>query len=72
MAGLMVPGEATIIPLFNLANNLNLVNTYSGLILPSLAGPFAVIILKEFLMAFPMNWLKVHALMVVDCFGCIG
>ena len=53
MAGLMVPGEATIIPLFNLANNLNLVNTYSGLILPSLAGPFAVIILKEFFDGVP-------------------
>lgn len=53
MAGLMVPGEATIIPLFNLANNLNLVNTYKGLILPALAGPFAVIILKEFFDGIP-------------------
>lgn len=53
MAGLMVPGEATIIPLFNLANNLNLINTYKGLIFPSLAGPFSVIVLKEFFDGVP-------------------
>ncbi len=53
MAGLMVPGEATIIPLFNLANNLGIVNSYKGLILPALAGPFAVIILKEFFDGIP-------------------
>jgi multiple sugar transport system permease protein len=55
MAGLMVPGEATIIPLFNLANNLNLINTYRGLIFPALAGPFSVIILKEFFDGIPRD-----------------
>lgn len=53
MAGLMVPGEATIIPLFNLANNLGIINTYQGLVFPAIAGPFSVIILKEFFDGVP-------------------
>lgn len=38
LIGLMVPGEATIVSLFVLANKLGMIDTYWGLILPSLAG----------------------------------
>lgn len=37
LLGLMVPGEATIVPLFITANGLNLIDSYMGLILPSIA-----------------------------------
>lgn len=51
--GLLVPGEATIVPLFILANNLGLINTYSGLILPSIAGAMTLIIAVNFFKGIP-------------------
>jgi len=48
MAGLMIPREATLIPLYILFKDMNLLNTYFSIIAPSLAAPFGVIILKQF------------------------
>lgn len=53
LVGLMVPGEATIVPLYEIARNLNLLDSYSGLILPMIASPLGVIILKSFFDAVP-------------------
>ncbi|MDQ0207819.1 carbohydrate ABC transporter permease [Alkalicoccobacillus murimartini] len=53
IAGLMVPGEAMIIPLFEIIGDLNLLDTYSGLILPMIAAPLGVIILKSFFDGVP-------------------
>lgn len=53
LAGLMVPGEAMIIPLYEIIGSMNLLDTYSGLILPSIAGPIGVIILKSFFDGVP-------------------
>ncbi len=39
LAGLMVPGAMTLVPLFLIARDLNMLNAYSGLIVPTLAGP---------------------------------
>lgn len=49
----MVPGEATIIPLYEVAKSLNLLDTYAGLILPMIASPLGVIILKSFFDGVP-------------------
>lgn len=46
--GLMVPGEALLIPLFILFHNLGLLNSYGCLILPSIAVPFGVFLVKQF------------------------
>ena len=53
--GLMVPGEATIIPLFQIAVKLGLVNSYSSLIFPCIASPLGVLILKQFYDAVPKD-----------------
>jgi multiple sugar transport system permease protein len=53
LSGLMLPGEATIVSLYMVANNLNILDTYFALILPSLAGPLAVIIVKQFFDGLP-------------------
>jgi multiple sugar transport system permease protein len=50
---LMVPGMAIFVPQFVLVSNLNLVNTYAGLILPFLAGPFGVFLMRQFMLALP-------------------
>lgn len=53
LAGLLVPGEATIIPLYQVAKDMDILNSYQGLILPALASPVAVIVLKSFFDGVP-------------------
>lgn len=48
IAGLMVPTEATIVPLFLMMVENGLINSYSSIILPSIAAPLGVLILKQF------------------------
>jgi len=46
-AGLMVPIESIIIPLYQEMAGLNLLNSYIGLMCPSLAAPIGVLIMKR-------------------------
>ena len=50
---LMIPGMVTLVPLFVLVANMGLVNTYWGLILPFLATPFGVFLMRQFFLAMP-------------------
>jgi multiple sugar transport system permease protein len=50
---LMVPGMAVFVPQFVLVSNLNLVDTYAGLVLPFLAGPFGVFLMRQYLLSLP-------------------
>jgi multiple sugar transport system permease protein len=50
---LMVPGMVTFVPLFVLVSNLGLVNTYAGLIMPWLAGPLGVFLMRQFIIGLP-------------------
>ena len=50
---LMVPGMVTFVPQFVLVSNLGLANSYAGLILPFLAGPFGVFLMRQFLLGVP-------------------
>lgn len=58
LLGLMVPGEATIVPLFVTANNLNILDTYQGLIMPALAGSMNIIIMRSFFMGIPNDLIE--------------
>src|SRR5690625_2188663 len=55
LLGLMIPGEATIIPLYEVAKSLDLIDSYAGLILPMIASPLGVIILKSFFDGVPKD-----------------
>ena len=50
---LMIPGVVTFVPLFVLTANLGLVNTLTGMVLPFLAGPFGVFLMRQFMMSLP-------------------
>jgi multiple sugar transport system permease protein len=58
LATLMLPASATLIPLYVLMSNLNLVNTYPGLFLPFLAGPFGVFLTRQFFSGVPDELLE--------------
>lgn len=53
MATLMVPGMVTFVPLFVLVANLDLINTYAALVLPFLAAPFGVFLMRQFMLDIP-------------------
>jgi len=58
LATLMVPAGITLIPNFVLMRNLGLVNTYPGLILPFLVGPFGVFLTRQFFQGLPDELLE--------------
>lgn len=58
LLGLMVPTEATIVPLFVTANRLRLIDTYMGLILPALAGSMNIVIMRSFFMGIPNDLIE--------------
>lgn len=53
LAGLMIPGEAILVPLYILFRDMNLLDTFSSLILPAIAVPFGMILLKQFFDGLP-------------------
>jgi multiple sugar transport system permease protein len=50
---LMVPGVVTFIPLFVLTTNIGLSNSLPGMILPFLAGPFGVFLMRQYVLTIP-------------------
>lgn len=53
LAGFMIPGQALVVPLFMLMNDLKSINSYQGIILPQLIAPVVIIIYKQFFDAVP-------------------
>lgn len=53
MLSMMIPYQATIIPLFQLFASINLLNTYFALIAPQLCFPFAIFLMRQNFLSFP-------------------
>jgi lactose/L-arabinose transport system permease protein len=53
LLSMMVPYHATVIPLFKMMASLGWLNTYAALILPNLAYPFAIFLMRQNMLAFP-------------------
>jgi len=58
MVTLMVPGVVTFVPLFVMVSKLGLVNTYPALILPYLASPLGVFLMRQFMLGIPDSLLE--------------
>lgn len=53
IASLVVPGQVAMLPLFLIFKQLGIVNSYAGVILPSLAGIFAILFVRQATLAIP-------------------
>jgi multiple sugar transport system permease protein len=53
LALLVVPGQVAMLPLFLLLREVGLVNSYAGVILPSLAGIFAILFVRQAALSIP-------------------
>jgi multiple sugar transport system permease protein len=65
LATMIIPGQVTLIPVFLLIQKLGLFDTYPALILPGLAAPFGVFLLRQFMRTIPR---ELEEAAVVD--GC--
>ena len=66
---LMVPFAALLIPLWSIAHSLNITNTYLALILPSLANPLGVFLMRQFILGLPKDLENAARLEGVSEFG---
>jgi multiple sugar transport system permease protein len=53
LGALMVPSQATMVPLFVMFANWNLINSYPGIILPGLVSAFGVFMMTQFFRTLP-------------------
>jgi len=53
IASLMIPFQATLIPVYQLVADLGWINTYQGLIAPRAADAFGIFLLRQFFLALP-------------------
>ncbi len=56
LAGMLVPAQVVIVPLFAELNSMNLLNTYWSVILPQVPAVLAVIVFKQFFDALPHEY----------------
>jgi multiple sugar transport system permease protein len=55
IASLMIPFQATLIPIYQLVADLGWVNTYAGLIAPRAADAFGIFFLRQFFLSLPRD-----------------
>jgi len=57
LAALMIPAQVTLIPLFLLMNAVNLVNTYTSVLVPSVFRAFAIFMLVQQMKTIPDDFI---------------
>jgi multiple sugar transport system permease protein len=55
IASLMIPFQATLVPIYQLAANLGWINTFAALIVPRAADAFGIFFLRQFFLSLPRD-----------------
>ena len=58
LIALVIPPQVGMLPLFLLMKQLHLVNTYWGVIIPSLATVFGIFLIRQFMLSVPQELLE--------------
>jgi multiple sugar transport system permease protein len=53
IAALVIPGQVAMLPLFLMLKSMGLVNTYAGVLIPSLAGIFGIFLVRQYARGIP-------------------
>jgi multiple sugar transport system permease protein len=53
LAALVIPAQVAMLPLFLLLKSLGLVNTYAGVILPTMASIFGIFLVRQYALSVP-------------------
>ncbi len=58
VSGLLIPTEAILIPLYETAMHLKMVDTMWGIILPGLTNPLGILLIKQFMDGIPKDYIE--------------
>jgi multiple sugar transport system permease protein len=58
LGALIIPGQVTMIPLFLMMKYMGLVNTYAGVLVPSLASVFGIFLVRQYALSIPDELLE--------------
>ena len=58
LGALVIPGQVAMVPLFLLLKHLGLVNSYGGIIVPSLASIFGIFLVRQYALSIPDDLLE--------------
>ncbi len=53
LAALVIPGQVAMLPLFLMLKNMGLVNSWSGVLVPGLAGIFGIFLVRQYARGIP-------------------
>jgi multiple sugar transport system permease protein len=53
IAALVIPGQVAMLPLFLMLKGMGLVNSYAGVLIPSLAGIFGIFLVRQYARGIP-------------------
>jgi multiple sugar transport system permease protein len=70
VATMMIPSQVIIVPLFIEMRNLQLVDTYAGLLLPTVVSSFGVFMLRQAFLALPRELDEAAFMMAPATSGC--
>ncbi|AVR97066.1 carbohydrate ABC transporter permease [Pseudoduganella armeniaca] len=56
MLAFLLPFEALLVPLFRMMNQLGLINTYAGIVLPQVVSPVVIYVFRQFFDAIPADF----------------
>lgn len=58
LAGLVIPAQVAMIPLYLLLKQLGLVNSFAGVLLPTIASIFAIFLVRQYALSIPDEMLE--------------
>jgi multiple sugar transport system permease protein len=62
MLAFLLPFEALLVPLFRTMNQLGLINTYAGIVLPQVVSPVVIYVFKQFFDEIPADFREAAAM----------
>ena len=58
LATLMIPFQVRVIPLYVLASDLHLLNTYAGMVMPTLVDAFGIFLMRQYMLSIPSELIE--------------
>ncbi len=53
LAGLVIPAQVTMLPLFLMLNKMGFINTYVGVMIPGMASVFGIFLMRQYMLSIP-------------------
>ena len=58
LATLMIPFQVRVIPLYVLASDLHLLNSYAGMVMPTMVDAFGIFLMRQYMLSIPRELIE--------------